>query len=186
MLDFNRANISETPLSLAINALIEAAEPPEQSNRKYLGASAVGSECLRRVQYDWLCDPQHPTRTRDIFARGHYFEEVSRQHLIRAGFDFAPAERLSFAAAKQRSHELAAALINFSAESKERIFGFIDDTWQLASGKDNLRPGSGRCSADASRRSALLRPPFLHGSLRPAADQHIWRRCHLGGGLTHP
>ena len=99
MLDFNRANISETPLSLAINALIEAAEPPEQSNRKYLGASAVGSECLRRVQYDWLCDPQHPTRTRDIFARGHYFEEVSRQHLIRAGFGFAPADRLSFAAA---------------------------------------------------------------------------------------
>jgi hypothetical protein len=99
MLDFNRANISETPLSLAINALIEAAEPPEQSNRKYLGASVIGSECLRRVQYDWVCDPQHPTRTRDIFARGHYFEEVSRQHLIRAGFGFAPADGLSFAAA---------------------------------------------------------------------------------------
>jgi hypothetical protein len=90
MHDFNRANISETPLSVAINALIEAAEPPEHSNRKYLGASAIGSECLRRVQYDWMCDPQHPTRTRDIFARGHYFEEISRQHLIRAGLSPGP------------------------------------------------------------------------------------------------
>jgi hypothetical protein len=99
MLDFNRANISESALSVAINALIEAAEPQEGNSRQYLGASAIGSECLRRVQYDWMCDPVHPTRTRDIFARGHYFEEVSRQHLIRAGFCFAPADRLGFAAA---------------------------------------------------------------------------------------
>ena len=99
MLDFNRVNISGTPLSVAINALIEAGEPLEPNTRKYLGASAIGSECLRRVQYDWVCDPQHPTRVRDIFARGHYFEEVSRQHLIRAGFRFAPPERLSFVAA---------------------------------------------------------------------------------------
>jgi hypothetical protein len=99
MLDFNRANISEMPLSFAINALIEAAEPSEPNTRQYLGASAIGSECLRRVQFDWMCDPQHPSRTRDIFARGQFFEEVSRQHLIRAGFHFAPAEQLGFSAA---------------------------------------------------------------------------------------
>jgi hypothetical protein len=43
---------------------------------------------------------------------------------------------------QQRSHELAAALIDFSAEAKERIFGFIYDAWQLASSKDDLRPVS--------------------------------------------
>jgi hypothetical protein len=99
MLDFNRANISDSPVSVAINELIERAEPPEENTRQYLGASSAGSECLRRVQYDWMVDPQHTSRTRDIFARGHFFEEVSRQHLVRAGFCFAPAERLRFVAA---------------------------------------------------------------------------------------
>ena len=80
MFDFNRANFSATPLSTAINNLIEAAEPPEESVRQYLGASTIGGECLRKIQFDWVCDPAHPTRTRDIFARGHLFEEVSRQH----------------------------------------------------------------------------------------------------------
>jgi hypothetical protein len=99
MLDFNRANISENPLSVAINDLIERTQPPEENTRQYLGASSVGSECLRRVQYDWMVDPQHRTRMRDIFERGHFFEELSRQYLIRAGFCFAPAERLCFLAA---------------------------------------------------------------------------------------
>jgi hypothetical protein len=108
MLDFNRANVSVSALSVAINELMERAEPPEENVRQYLGASSVGNECLRRVQYDWLVDPQHPTRMRDIFARGHFFEEVSRQHLKRCGFRFAPGE-LRFVAAGGlfRGHVLA-------------------------------------------------------------------------------
>ena len=35
---------------------------------------------------------------RDIFERGHYFEDVARQHLIAAGFKFAPPEALAFSA----------------------------------------------------------------------------------------
>ena len=99
MLDFNRANWSESPISVAINTLIEQAEPPEKNAREYLGASAIGHECLRRVQYDWMCAPVHLSQTRDIFARGHFFEELSRQHLIRVGFNFAPAQQLGFSAA---------------------------------------------------------------------------------------
>jgi hypothetical protein len=99
MLDFNRANLSDTPLSVAINAAIERAEPPEENARQYLGASSIGSECLRKVQYDWMVDPAHPTQTRDIFRRGHLLEELSRQHFIRAGFKFAPSARLAFSAA---------------------------------------------------------------------------------------
>jgi hypothetical protein len=98
MLDFNRANLSEAPITIAINALIEATEPPEENSRHYLGASAIGAECLRKIQYDWQVDPAHVSRIRDIFRRGHLLEELSRQHLIRAGFEFAPAERLSFSA----------------------------------------------------------------------------------------
>ena len=99
MLDFNRANLSEAPISTALNALIEQAEPAEENTRHYLGASSIGSECLRKVQYDWQVDPVHPTRVRDIFRRGHLLEELTRQHLIRAGFTFAPEERLAFRSA---------------------------------------------------------------------------------------
>jgi hypothetical protein len=99
MIDFNRANVSATALSIAINQLIEGAESPDENTRQYLGASTIGNECLRRIQYDWMCDAAHPTRLRDIFARGHFFEEVSRQHLIRVGFRFAPPELLGFVAA---------------------------------------------------------------------------------------
>ena len=41
-------------------------------------------------------DPVHPARTKDIFARGHFFEELMRQHLLRVGFKFAPSEQLEF------------------------------------------------------------------------------------------
>jgi hypothetical protein len=98
VLDFNHKHLSGAPISVAINALIEEAEPPEENTRQYLGASTIGSECLRKVQYDWMVDPAHLSQTRDIFRRGHLLEELSRQHLIRANFKFAPAERLAFAA----------------------------------------------------------------------------------------
>src|SRR5262245_38648483 len=101
MLDLNRANLSETSLSQRINELIEQAEPPGENYRQYLGASSIGSECLRKVQFDWMCDPVFPARIKDIFERGHFFEERTRQHLIDAGFVFAPKERLKFKAADE-------------------------------------------------------------------------------------
>lgn len=98
-LDFNRSNLSARPVNQLVNDLIEQAEPPSENSRQYLGASAIGAECLRKVQFDWMCDPVFPARIKDIFARGHFFEEVTRLHLIAAGFKFAPAERLEFKAA---------------------------------------------------------------------------------------
>jgi hypothetical protein len=98
-LDFNRSNLSERPINQLINELIERAEPPSENYRQYLGASAIGSECLRKVQFDWMCDPVFPARIKDIFERGHFFEGVTRQHLVAAGFKFAPRERLAFKAA---------------------------------------------------------------------------------------
>jgi hypothetical protein len=63
MLDFNRNNLAATPISIAINEAIERARPPEINTRQYLGASSIGSLCLRRVQYDWMCDPAHEGQT---------------------------------------------------------------------------------------------------------------------------
>jgi hypothetical protein len=96
-MDFNRNACSDQPISIALNALIEASVARQQT-RGYLGASAVGHECLRRVQYDWMCDPTHPARLLDIFDRGHYFEQRSREHFTNVGFEFAPVDRLKFTA----------------------------------------------------------------------------------------
>jgi hypothetical protein len=85
-------------LNVLINQLIERAEPPGEW-REYLGASVIAADCLRCVQYDWMCDPDFSARTKDIFARGHWGEDLSRGHMIAAGFEFSPPEQLEFAAA---------------------------------------------------------------------------------------
>src|SRR5262245_1240728 len=97
MPNFNKANLSLEPLNVAINdALERAAATRAELPRPYLGASGVGHDCARRVQYDWWCKPVLAARVREIFERGHYFEERARRHLNDAGFKFAPPEVLGF------------------------------------------------------------------------------------------
>jgi hypothetical protein len=102
-LDFSDADggakLSFQPLSVELNARIErAAATAAALPRIYLGASIVGHECARQVQYDWWCVPTLPARVRSIFDRGHYFEARAREQLIQAGFAFAPKEALEFVA----------------------------------------------------------------------------------------
>jgi hypothetical protein len=94
-----RANITATddPLNVAINERIERSATAELP-RGYLGASAVGHECMRQTQFDWYRKPTLPARVKTIFARGHFFEARIREHLIQAGFRFAPPEALKFVA----------------------------------------------------------------------------------------
>ena len=100
MLNLNRASMSLEPVNVAINdALERAGKTTAELPRPYLGASIVGSECLRRVQYDWWCSPVLSARTREIFARGHHFEARMRTQLAAAGFKFAPPETSAFTAA---------------------------------------------------------------------------------------
>jgi hypothetical protein len=99
VLNLNRASLSLDPINGAINdALERAAATKAELPRPYLGASIVGHECARRIQYDWWCKPVLTAKTREIFERGHYFEERARRHLIEAGFKFAPPESLAFTA----------------------------------------------------------------------------------------
>ena len=99
MLNLNRANPAIDDINVAINDAIErAVMQTAELPRPYLGASIVGGECLRKVQYDWWCKPTHSARVRSIFDRGHDAEERSRQLLIQAGFAFAPSETLEFSA----------------------------------------------------------------------------------------
>lgn len=88
MLDFNRENLASAVIHSEINALMDQAALTEQKEerRTYLGASGIGSECLRKVQYDWQCESVHPARTKRIFSRGHMFEEITVKALGQAGF----------------------------------------------------------------------------------------------------
>lgn len=88
VLDLNRANLSTSDFNTAINAVLDEAALREQreARREYLGASAIGSECLRKVQYDWQVDSTFPARTKRIFQRGHLFEDITVKALAQAGF----------------------------------------------------------------------------------------------------
>ena len=95
----NSAKLSFQPLSVKLNARVErAAATAAALPRVYLGASIIGHECARQVQYDWWCVPTLPARVRSIFDRGHYFEAYTRAQLVQAGFVFAPKEALEFVA----------------------------------------------------------------------------------------
>ena len=97
--DYYEPKLMDEPINVALNEAIErAAAGKAELPHPYLGASIVGSECLRRVQYDWWCIPTLDARTRAIFARGHYFEARVREQLVAAGFRFAPPEAGAFEA----------------------------------------------------------------------------------------
>lgn len=58
-----------------------------QARRGYLGASSVGDECYRRVQYQYIGKP-HVIKATTIrsFDIGHVLEDLVAQWLINAGF----------------------------------------------------------------------------------------------------
>lgn len=88
MLDFNREIASVTDLNKSVNDLLDAASLSEEreARREYLGASGIGSECLRKVQFDWKRDSVHAARTKRIFNRGHASEEKIATSLAKSGF----------------------------------------------------------------------------------------------------
>jgi hypothetical protein len=102
MLNLARANLSNAPLNVTINACVEQACAHKHAGdqaRGYLGTSLIGDECLRKIQFEWMvASVAFPALLYSIFARGHFFEAESRQLLVDAGFVFAPPEVLGFTA----------------------------------------------------------------------------------------
>lgn len=88
-LDFNsRCTLSDHFVGLIDKALEERSEKP----RAYLGGSAIGEPCARRIQYNYLGQTVDPGagisgRTRRIFRRGHEGEEWMVEWIRAAGFD---------------------------------------------------------------------------------------------------
>jgi hypothetical protein len=101
-LNLNRASLSLDLFNSAVNDAIEQASLTKHASdqpRGYLGASLIGDECARKIQFEWMTKATFPARVHSIFQRGHYFEIESRQQLLDAGFVFAPIEALDFTAA---------------------------------------------------------------------------------------
>jgi hypothetical protein len=76
-----------------INALIDQgiiANHLKETPRTYLGASYIGDDCLRKIQYQYLNTiPDKPitAATLRIFDRGHKMEEMVATYLRNAGFE---------------------------------------------------------------------------------------------------
>lgn len=90
MLDFN----SRSALPDRINHLIDTSFCEEEGGRGYLGASVVGHQCERHVQYHLLAArgevarKDFPPRIRRIFDRGHLYEDRMKDWLKQSGFVF--------------------------------------------------------------------------------------------------
>jgi hypothetical protein len=99
-LDFNHgANLPVTDIRAAdisdrVNAHVDAAfyaKRAAEPTREYIGASAIGNECLRAVQFGYMQVAPDPGRitgkTLRIWETGHVFEDAIASWLKLAGFD---------------------------------------------------------------------------------------------------
>lgn len=90
-LDFNsRDALADRFVSLIDQAIND--QGAQERRREYLGGSAIGEPCLRRLQYEYKDAPKDEgsdfdPRTRRIFHRGHRGEEWMADWIKAAGFD---------------------------------------------------------------------------------------------------
>lgn len=101
MLDFNRTSLRERSASDHVNSVVDgtiAASLADIPSRGYLGASSLGDDCLRKIQWMWTRPKPPEPRTERIFARGRWFESYYRQLMHNAGFRMiSSGDRIGFA-----------------------------------------------------------------------------------------
>lgn len=91
MIDLNPSSMIRTASVQAIHDAIDNAPRREEKRRAYVGASAIGSPCERKIQYEFMQTPhdegwRFSARTLRIFQRGHVFESMAATWLVDAGF----------------------------------------------------------------------------------------------------
>jgi hypothetical protein len=164
--DYFTPNLATQVVNTALNDVIERTSAANaELPRPYLGASIAGSECLRRVQYDWWCTPMHSARTLEIFARGHYFEERIRRQFHAAGFKFAPPEACAFSAVNGDLRGHADGIINGGPNPLNGAYFNYPFIWECkalnaknwrALGRDGLKKTFPRYSAQVALYQAYL------------------------------
>jgi hypothetical protein len=91
VIDLNPSSMTRTADVSAIHAALDGVKPRAEKRRAYVGASAIGSPCERKIQYDFLQMPhdegwRFSARTLRIFQRGHVMESMAALWLVDAGF----------------------------------------------------------------------------------------------------
>jgi hypothetical protein len=92
-LDFNSHTMREAAASDAINATLDAALQRKrglQERRPYVGASAIGYSCERKIQFDYAGAEREKgfkAETLRKFDFGHMGEELARAWFFDAGFE---------------------------------------------------------------------------------------------------
>ena len=89
------ASRSEDPKTEQISAIIDEAivkKNAAQPRRAYIGASSLGEQCSRKIQYRYLNipideDKGFSARTLRIFSLGHVIEDEMAKYIRMAGFD---------------------------------------------------------------------------------------------------
>ena len=130
--DYFTPDLNTQALSIELNDLIERTSSAQDASPRppYLGASIAGSDCARRVQYDWWCKPVYSARTREIFARGHHFEARMLQQLRAAGFKFAPSEACAFSVLNGELRGHADGVINGGPNPLNGIYFNYPFVWE--------------------------------------------------------
>lgn len=91
-LDFNKHQHRELSASDAINAVLNGSligKRSKQERRAYVGASAIGHECERSIQFEYAGAPKESDfgpETLRRFDQGHVGEELARGWFKDAGF----------------------------------------------------------------------------------------------------
>jgi hypothetical protein len=120
MLDFNHRPTPAERIIEAIDAALEARHAA-QKPRNYLGASRIGADCNRALQYEYLHTPVDTGRSFSgkllrVFEAGHTFEAMAAGWLRLAGFDLftekADGQQFGFAAAGGRIRGHVDGIIN--------------------------------------------------------------------------
>lgn len=97
MLDFNSRNTKGDRFVQLLDEAIDAKGKAE-GRRNYIGGSAIGQPCARRIQYEYLGAPKDEgsdfhARVRRIFRRGHECEEWLIGWIKDAGFTLRDKDR---------------------------------------------------------------------------------------------
>lgn len=91
MLDYNTRETFADKINNRIDTALTT-ENSQKTPRDYLGASRLGADCERALQYEYLDTPKDEGRdfsgrTLRIFAAGHVFEDLAIEWLRKAGFE---------------------------------------------------------------------------------------------------
>ena len=149
MLDFNhRPSFTERVSELIDQAL--CAEHNAQPERDYLGASRLGENCSRKLQYEYTNTPKDEGfsgQTLRIFAAGHVFEDLAIRWLRLAGFELFTEKpngyQFGFSVADGRIRGHVDGIINGAPEALGLTFPMLWECKSLnaKSWKDTVKRG---------------------------------------------